>query len=255
MSQLHYYRDLTKATLDYLTAHYSKSIIVDGRSYIGEYYAQQQLQADKYFQRKATSLLKKQFERLVDPLRKRGDQAFARFISERTNQEFDIFKELNERVRQIVARNKISSLDEVSEVSTVLNIHQRSGADPAYEEMLKGLLQQYLATHHELQYKDQLKTADKNNDRQEIISPDGRKRLHISRWRSGKSSSTTVSIIFEHASTGIYGKTGIDPVLTAAWKDNGTILISTGNEGLNEDLKYRTVQSFDEIVNIEYVEL
>ncbi|MBO9633935.1 MAG: hypothetical protein J7578_12535 [Chitinophagaceae bacterium] len=215
MSQLLHYKILATATLDYLKAHFSKSIIVDGRSHIGEYYEQQQLLVEKYFQKKATGLLKKKFESLSGPLRKRGDQAFARYIAERTGQQLDVVSEAQEAFQQRAAKFLAKPVNEQ---------RRSAGTNNGYEESPA------------------------------IIAPDGRKRLHIVRGRSGQQMTSSVTIVFEQSSTGIYCKLGLDEELTAVWKDNDSILITSKKDDLPETTKYRQVQSFDELVTIEYAE-
>lgn len=217
MSQLLHYKILATTTLDFLKEHFSKSIIVDGRSTIGEYYEQQQLLVEKYYQKKATSLLKKKFESLSAPLLRRGDLEFARYISEKTGKDLDIVSDEKEEMHQ----HKIA-------------------------ELLK---------EHDKEKKPSSRKSKRYKEIPAIFAPDGRKHLHIVHWTSGQQSSTSVTIVFEKASTGIYCKIGLDQELTAVWKDNDSILITTKKDHLREAVKYRQVQSFDDIVTIEYAEV
>jgi hypothetical protein len=65
--------------------------------------------------------------------------------------------------------------------------------------------------------------------------------------------STQLLVNFKRTGSGVYSVRGIDKKLKAYWKDNSTITIETF-KAYKADQKWPQVQSFNDIIRIEYLE-
>jgi hypothetical protein len=89
---------------------------------------------------------------------------------------------------------------------------------------------------------------------QTSYSPD--KRCHFTIKEHGTDSLysyTQLLLNFKTTGSGVYSVRGINKDLKARWKDNSTIIIETRKEYIS-DQKWPQVQSFSDIVTIEYIE-
>jgi hypothetical protein len=90
-------------------------------------------------------------------------------------------------------------------------------------------------------------------EEQEVISPDGKRKLRVCQWSKGRYASTYVTILFETCSGCIYGTDGLHPDVKAFWKDNHTIIIETKKD-YEAGTRCSEVRSFDDVIAIEYIE-
>jgi len=85
-------------------------------------------------------------------------------------------------------------------------------------------------------------------------SPDKRRSVEV--YEAGLDSvdcSTQVIINFKHSGGGVYSINGINKGIKAYWKDNSTIIIETFKK-YEATSKMPQVQSFNDVVKIEYIE-
>ena len=99
----------------------------------------------------------------------------------------------------------------------------------------------------------QMENEPRHWEVEEVLSPDGKRRLHITQWSDGRHPSTSVDILFPKASGTIYGVAGICPDVKAYWKDNSSVVIET-NKTYLANTQHKQVRSFDDIITIEYIE-
>lgn len=64
---------------------------------------------------------------------------------------------------------------------------------------------------------------------------------------------TQVIVNFNNSGAGVYSVQGINKEIKAYWKDNSTIVIET-SKNHKETQKVQQVQSFNNIVKVEYIE-
>jgi hypothetical protein len=257
MSELEKYNLLMTVSLDYLIERYANAFVCDGFSSIGDYYEKQKQLIGKYYKQKATAKLKAKFDALVEGRYTVRDMEFANYIIQKTNQNIDIFKRLKDRVTIILEKKLISTEKEANDVSTVLDINKHTKLNLADERVLLNLLSKYFGNHFD-EYKKSQANLKKVKlppfDAQKLISPDGKKQLNIVRSNSTKCHIIMyVELTFKQATGTVYATSSLDNDLKAIWKDNQTIIITTKKGDTNVMSRYCTVQSFDEIVTIEYV--
>ena len=84
---------------------------------------------------------------------------------------------------------------------------------------------------------------------QTSYSPDKRCFFTIKEYGSN----TQLLLNFKTTGSGVYSIRGINKNLKAYWKNNSTIVIETRKEYISEQ-KWPQVQSFSDIVTIEYIE-
>jgi hypothetical protein len=256
MSKLEHYRFLALITLDYLSEGYARSISYDGWAPLDDEFQKQKHLVEQYYERKESGKLKNKAEKLIAPFINNADVAFAAYILEKTNPSIDIFEGVKTHVFEILKLKKLLTRKDADAVSTVLRIYQQSNSGFEHEDVLKKMLLNY----YESGKKGGVKTksnpeSKKQKNIKEIISPDGKKRLNITWNESGNDISTCVSIKFEKATGVVFSKACIDPDLNATWKNNDTIIITVTKKSCEESVRHLIVQSFDERVIVEYIEI
>ena len=93
-----------------------------------------------------------------------------------------------------------------------------------------------------------------NRQIQVQYSPDKRRSVEV--YESGLDSvdcATQIMVNFKNSGSGIYSVNGINKGIKAYWKDNSTIVIETFKK-YEATQKMPKVQSFSDIVKIEYIE-
>jgi hypothetical protein len=93
-----------------------------------------------------------------------------------------------------------------------------------------------------------------NNRLQKEYSPDNSKNVEV--YEAGLDSvecSTQVIVNFKNNGSGVYSVQGNNKGIKVYWKDNSTIVIETF-KNYNTTQKLSEIQSFGEVVKVEYVE-
>ena len=108
------------------------------------------------------------------------------------------------------------------------------------------------------QPKNKRKSSTKNNyftnQLSAIYSPDNKRKLTITESGDDNSAATQIFIEFENGGgAGVYATNGISLGIRTYWKDKNTIVIETKKDYLALQ-KWEQVQSFKEIVKVEYIE-
>jgi len=85
-------------------------------------------------------------------------------------------------------------------------------------------------------------------------SPDGKRTLSLIERCNSNSCGTQVVINFGVTGSGVYAVQGKNLGLKTYWKDNNTIVIETKKAYLDDHQKWRQVQSFGNVIKVEYVE-
>ena len=275
-SELQRYRAILLAALDSQEERLGGSIVYDEFDPVAEYYQQQKAQTEKYFEQGRLDRLKQKFERLTTRLQNRPDLNIAEYIKEQTGYDIDIFEGLRKRVSSIIEQNEIRSQKELIDIAAMLQPYHKTSVDEADVEKLKELVTTYFQKtgshlnkanneHSEVISrieKDGIETVTmkstsgpkpKHFEELETVSPDGKRRLHVTQWSDGKHSSTYVTVIFPTASGTVYGTNGIHPEIKAWWKNNSSIVIETKKEYV-ANTKNKKVRSFEDEIAIDYIE-
>jgi hypothetical protein len=276
-TELEKHRAIVSATLDYLLDHFTGTIVYDDFDLIKDYYEQQKIQTGKYFRQRRLDRLGAQLRRLTEGFKHEVNQKFEQYIRERTGYEIDVLAEERNQVEEVLAKQTIDTEKEAIAVSLCLRTNRLVSQEE--ENSLKLLLEDYYESRRELDKhrpkqekvnSEIIKTVEEDGMitetikisfgpkplhffEREAISPDGKRRVTVTEWSDGKNSSTSVIIFFDKASGPIYGASGLYSDVNASWKDNNTIVIETKKSYFN-GLQHRKVQSFDDIIFVEYIE-
>jgi hypothetical protein len=272
--ELQRHRTILLTTLDYLDQHLGESFVDDQHNPITEYYQQQKIQTEKYFQQRRLDRLQQRLANLTKGLQNKDALAFTTYIKERTGYDIDIFEDLRKRVAAIVSQQEIRSQKELNEVGTMFYHLQETSANGEEVEKLKSLLTEYAKQKNHSSCNKRSKSSEvissveedgvekmmvtistspkpKHFEKQESTSPDGKRKLRVVQWSDGKDASTYVTVEFPTASGAVYGLSGICPDVKVWWKDNLTIVIET-NRAYTARFQNREVRNFDDVISIEY---
>ncbi|TDO28777.1 hypothetical protein [Sediminibacterium goheungense] len=267
--------NIVQATLTYLIGLHGRTIVYDGDDMIGHYYRQEKQKAEKYYQERKRSRLQVQLKKLTKSLESSMDFNYAIFIKEQTGYAIDIFEELTKDIQQLISQDEILSREQWRKAGSMLEFCKRTHADNTTIEKISQLLQAYTQKHlEELTSKTKnqrtevinrsslsenielfevrISTGPKpKHDKEWVIpSPDQTLKIHINQLAYGKSANTYVNIRFPKADGTLYATRGIHEI-EAYWKDNTTVVIRTTSN--HETLyAYKKVESFDNIIHIEY---
>lgn len=275
--ELEKYRAIVIACLHYLEQTSGKSFVVDEQSAVATYYQQQQIQTEKYFQQRRLDKLKQQFTRLLTSLRYVADKDFSMYIKNVTGHELDIFEELRNKAKTFLEQKEIRDKKDFDTIGELLYYFENTAPDPHTVEKLHELMRNYYLNNQRLfEKKDRNHTEEisrvvkdaveevtfqittgprlKYFNEQMSSSPNGKKWLRVVQWSDGKHANTTVTIGFPNANGAIYNVNEIYPDIRAYWKDDHTISIET-KKRIKPSLQHHFVQSFEDRIQIEYIEL
>jgi hypothetical protein len=268
---------ILSATLDYLMNHFTGTIVCDDFDPMKDYYEQQKIQVDKYFKQRRLDRLEQQFRRLIEHFKHSLYLEFEHYIRETTGHEINIFAKERTIVAEVLAKQRIDNEEESRVVNLMLTTNQFASRNE--EKVLKFFLVDFFTRKNqfgELSAKKKnvssevVKIVEKDGiitetvqisvgpkpvhfNQREVLSPDGKRRFNITEWGDGKHPSTFVTVCFDKASGPVYGANGLYPDLNAFWRDNNTIVIQIKKNYVS-GLKHRKVQSFDDIIFVEYME-
>ena len=261
------------AAVDYHIDHFiTGSIVYDGFDPVKDYFERQKIKADTYFGEGRLDMLQQQLNKLIRGPWLKADLQFVSYIKEKTGYNLDLFSDLPTRIDGIVANGKIETEEEREIVDVQLHIYKNTVGDTQKGAVLKNLLHQYYEQKIEPENYSKVISRKVNDDGSEIVSivswsgptpvhdeceeitsPDGERLVHVRRYnRDGKHAYTMVNICFPTASGGVYQVDGIHPNVKAYWKDNHTLVIETAKD-LVAVHQYHTLQSFDDLVTVEYI--
>jgi hypothetical protein len=247
-SALELHRQILLATIDYLNEQEDGRIIYDQFDPVAEYYQQQKLQFEKYFKQGRLDRLQQRLRSLTEGRLRRIDVNFASYIKEKTGYDIDLFENLYKRIDTILSQQEIRDQNELSDVSTMLQLYQKTPVDKDKVNLLNNLLTTYAEQNSSKKAITKSKGDRQRQD--EVVSPDGKRKLEV----RNEQALAYVVIFFEIASGSVFAVTGIKPVIKAYWKDNNSIVIETSKD-YTVHTKYEQVKSLKEVVKIEYVEV
>lgn len=266
---------IVQATLDYLMGLHGRTIVYDGDDLIGHYYRQEKQKAEKYYQERKRSRLQVQLKKLTKSLESTMDFNYAVFMKEKTGYAIDVFEELTKDIQQLISQDEIVSREQWNKAGTMLEFCKRTHADNTTIEKINQLLQAYTQKHlEELTSKTKNQRTEvinrsslsehielvevristgpkpKHEKEWEIPSPDMKLKIRINQLAQGKSANTYVNIHFQKTDGTLYATKGIHEI-EAYWKDNTTVVIRT-NPNHEPFCAHKKVESFDNIIHIEY---
>jgi len=275
-SELQRHRDIILATIDYLLAAHGGCIVFDQEDIITDYYEQQKLQIAKYYKQRRLDRLQQRLASFTKSLISSADLNYADYIKEKTGYDIDIIADLQKRVDAIIAQNEIRSKKEFYDVGTLLHFYHKTSHEPEKFDILGKLLLDYsertttsYSRKRRAGYSEVIRKMERDGmeevtvrfssdpkpkhlEEQEVISPDGKRKLRVTKWSNRKHASTKVEILFTVESGVVYSTNGIRDV-KAYWKNNSSIVIETGKEFM-ANTQYREIRSFDDVITIEYIE-
>ncbi|MES2653225.1 MAG: hypothetical protein V4663_15905 [Bacteroidota bacterium] len=271
-AELDRYRSISLATIDYLLKLNGGMIVYDGDDFMTEFYNIQRIETEKYHHEGKLDRLKARLTQQINSLQRMVDLDFEAYIKTTTGYDIDIFEGLQKRVDYILTSKEIRNDKEMSDIFTMRSYHQQKTKNKELIKDLEALISGYSSKsikrnsgHSHViskEEKDGIETVKmmsytgpklKHYKEQEILSPDGKCTLAVRQWSAGKDDSTTVSVHFPKAHGEIYRVNGICDDIRAFWKDNQTIVIETRKD-YNAYPKYKQLRSFNDVVNIEYIE-
>mgnify|MGYP003574959838 CR=1 FL=1 len=267
-------RTIIIATIDYLISQQSGSIVFDDFDPVKFHFEQERTKTEKYFAQRRLDKLEQILAKLIKGLKHRIDLKFAHYIKTETGYDIDIFEDLRTRATEIISKKEISNQQELNDISLMIHYQQEISEDKKSVEQLFSLISAYresigfkrnknnrteVITTTEKGEIIELKAVISNGpkpkllEEDENISPDGKRKITVTRWSDVENASTYVLITFPTASGVIYGLNGIFEGVTAYWKDNYHIIIET-KENYEANTKYSQVSSFDDVIKISYIE-
>jgi hypothetical protein len=273
--ELQRYRGLMLATADYIFQREFGSIVSDGIDHMKEIQQHVKEEAEKYFNEGRLDELKKLFRRWIKSIKQSGDLKFISYIKEKTGEELDLFSQLGEAVEKIRTKGKIENEKEFWAVCSQVEIYRQTTTDPEVESILSELLYDYQERKEESENritytmiveKEHLGVVKNvtvqvhSNSRpavekeKVIISPDGRLKLRVNqKSQDGIKGYTNVHIHFPGISGAVLVANGLYFDVRAKWTDNKSIIIEIPKE-MTVMEKHYTIQSFEDVVTIEYRE-
>ena len=263
---------LVDAAIEYELIYTAPEIVYDGFAPLRDIFMRHQEKADEYFEKGKLQELERLFEKLTAKLKSRAELKFANFIAEKSGVEFHPFDGLGDKINHILQKEKIESEDEEDLVRLQLDIYKQTNAESKNTALLNELLNNYF----KVAPKKSTTTWSKEIKREKVVddeivslvsgsgpkpliyeserikSPDEKRLLDITRQSDdGKSGVTTIHVILTRTSLPIYQLNEFNANIKAFWRDNNTVVIQTP-ANLMAVVQYNTVQSFNDIINIEY---
>jgi len=286
-------RTLLLATLDYHLEFYTGSMVFDEWDPAADYYLQEKQETEKDFLESRLEMLQQRLGLFVKRLRDRTDLKFESYIKAQTGFKIDIFEELRRDVVAIVSKGKIEDEEELKSVVLMIQVYHRKSVGNEQINLLKDLIDEFAkgkdslkigsneefseGKHILVQVKapapgskspvmadtgstsSELSEAafaefERNNGLLSDHRPaDGRRRIMTRTSGIEKRAFTEVSINLKGGSGCIYCAKGSKLPIKAYWKDNNTVVIETKKE-YSVEIKHHTVRSFEDVVQIEYME-
>lgn len=257
-SELKRYKDILLATLDH---HIERS---KGINY-GEFdpvahFHQLKQETEESYQKGRLSRLKQWLRDITEEQRKTVDLSFGRYIKEKTCYEIDIFGSFQKRIDKIIEKKRIKTENQYRDVMLMVdNLCHQSPVDKNKIDLLNNLLIDFddkisrtkISKSKRGSYKEEKYFF---NQLSEARSPDGKRLLSLAESGTDENyCSTQVVITFENSGSGVYAVNGMNLGIKNYWKDNNKIVIETKKSFVAHQ-RWEQVQSFQDIVKVEYVE-
>ena len=224
------YKAVLLAILDFQIDRLGGQFVCDGYDGTSEYFVKQKAQMMRLFRRKQLALLQKQLTRMIKLLRPDLMDIIAEYVQDRAGYTLEQFSEWQHRLEIVrPAAHRFLSTKGHTERSEIL---QPGGVRRVHIRVSTGPRPDYL-------------------DEKEAVSPDGRFKVRVVRWRKWYNASTSVTLILPTAAGPIFGVAGIRMDVRADWTDNGTILIEA-NEIDKAYLCCNEVRSIGEVIRVKY---
>jgi hypothetical protein len=258
--ELKRHRDILIATLDYSIDRFRTANLKFEEYDPIAHFEQLKHQTEEHYSKGRLTRLKQWLRDMTEEPRETGDLSFGRYIKEKTGYDIDIFSNFQKRIDKIIERKKIKTENEYREVLAMVdNLCQQSPVDEHKIDILNNLLIDFddkIRGTKTLKSKRKLSAKSNyfTNQLSAIYSPDNKRKLTLTESGDENYASTQVFIEFENgAGAGVYAPNGINLGIKTFWKDNNTIVIETKNNYLALQ-KWEQVQSFKDIVKVEYIE-
>lgn len=254
-SELERYRDILLATFDYhlkKKAGRVKFDQLDPDAYFFQFIKQQ---TEKQYQQGRLKSLQKSFHEMTAMSRITGDMDFGKYIKEKTGYDIDIFENLQSRINNIISQKRIKTEKEYQDVFAMISLCQQNPTDQEKIDRLNNLCNDFTERKNKSSGRNRVITTSIFLDQvSEIYSPDKKRKLTVSETSADADNpQTQVFIYFGKESGSIYAAKGINLDVKAYWKDNSTVVIETKKD-YSITTKCKQVQSFQDIVRIEYIE-
>lgn len=265
---------MVDAAIEYELIYTAPEIVYDGFAPLKEHFMHQQKKADEYFEKSNLQELVRLFEKLTAKLKFKAELKFVAFIAEKSSVDFNPFDGLEDKANRILKNGKIQNEEERKSADLQLDIYKQTDPESKKIQLLNDLICYYYATEppkeNETTWSKVLK-REKVGDGRELVSvvsgtgpkplmyederiksPDDKRVVSITQHSiDGKTGVTMIQVILTRTSLPIYQLNELNGNIQAYWKDNNTIVIQIpGN--VNAVVQYKTVQSFDDVIKIEY---
>ncbi len=274
-------RDILIASYSYCIEQEQGRFVTDGRDEIVEVYEMMKTEVQQLFLKNKRNKLIKKFNQQMNYSLKKNYLQFEQYINEKIGYKLDLLAEVKKHVDKIMQQGKINNENEFDHAGILLDNLMEDGNSEKTNQ-LKKLRKDYLennlvASHAAKRYSKAVNIREKNGNVQELhvtivggpsprhheirktISPDENRFVIVQELGHNKkarnNSTTSVQVHLEKSNGLIYSVSGIHSDINAFWKDNNTIIIETRKEyAALTRVKHRQVQSFDNTINIEYIE-
>jgi hypothetical protein len=257
--ELKRHKDILLATLDYFIDR-SANIKYDEFDPVA-HFKQLKQQTEEQYQKGRLTRLKQWLRDMTEEPRETDDLNFGRYIKAKTGYDIDIFGDFQKRIDKIIKRKKINTENEYRDVlGMVDNLCQQAPVDQEKIDVLNNLLIDFDdkisgTKTPKSKRKSSTKSNYFTNQLSASYSPDSKRKLTLTESGTDKNyASTQVFIEFEQSGSGVYAANGINLGVRTYWKDNNTIVIETKKDYLVLQ-KWEQVQSFKDIVKVEYIEI
>lgn len=275
---LQYHRDLLLATIDYLRSRWVGAIILDEEDGFALFFEHQKQQAERHYNERRLDRLEQQLASLIKMAQREADPGFTAWIKEKTGYDLDIFEDLRRSVEVIVAQKEIRNRKELHQVDLMHDYYQKIPDKKVADELLQLTIDYHnkeeaakaasgkKTVQHSQVIKREIIDGEeyvteivffgpkpKLYEEEEVISPDGKRKLRIIREALVKREWTIIEIKFEVAVGVFFQADSIRRDVKASWKDNATILVETAKD-CHANTRARQIRRLDEVIKIEYIE-
>jgi hypothetical protein len=256
-SELLRYRDILLATIEYNLKRTEGRVKFDQLDPDAHFFQLIRQQTEKHYKQGRLKSLQKSLHEMTAVPRLTGDMAFGKYIKENTGYDIDIFENLQSRIGNIISQKRIKTEKEYQDVITMISLCQQTPASDEKIDRLNNLCNDFTERKSKNKSSERnrvITTAIRLDQVSEIYSPDNKRKLIIGETSDGADNpQTQVFIYFGKESGGIYAANGINLDIKVYLKDNSTVVIETKKD-YTVITRYKLVQSFQDIVRIEYIE-
>lgn len=219
------------AAIEYNLIYTAPEIVYDGFAPLVEHFMRQQNLAAEYFEAGNLPALKRLFKQLTTKLAYIADLQFVKLLKRKA------------------ALNSIHLQGWKKKLITSYEVAPPKENKPTWSKVLK---QEYIGNLEKTSYVFGTVPEPLIYEDERIKSPDGERVLSITQHSSdGKTGVTMIHVILTRTSLPIYQLNELNSNIQAYWEDNSTVVIQTSGN-LKAVVQYNTVQSFDDVIRIEY---